>query len=285
MSSNSELSINVHVAPMRGFVTSAAPPAGIRPMWSPLCSTLIVGERDAILVDTTITYDQVDRLADWVERFGKQVVGVVITHGHSDHWIGLPRLQERFPHARGLATRDVLARARFEATDEGMRAYWRGLFPGEIPEVPVLPELFDGDSIDLDGHKLRVIDIGQGDIEHSTIVHVPSLRAIVAGDVVYNQVHMLTALTDATAREAWIASIDSIAALDPDIVVAGHKRVGAPDSRDTIEQSERYLRDFSRIAAESDTAEQIVAAMLELHGDRDNPYTLWASAQAAVRRD
>jgi len=153
----------------------------------------------------------------------------------------------------------------------------------------VPPELFDGDSIDLDGHELRVIDIGQGDIEHSTIVRVPSLRAVAAGDVVYNvvynKVHMLTALTDATAREAWIASIGSIAALDPDIVVAGHKRVGAPDSRDAIEQSEQYLRDFSRIAVESDTAEQTVAAMLELHGDRDNPYTLWASAQAAARRD
>jgi len=155
----------------------------------------------------------------------------VITHGHPDHRIGLARLQERFPHARSLATRDVLARARFEATDEGMRAYWRGLFPGEIPDVPVQAELFDGDSIDLDGHQLRVIDIGQGDIEHSTIVHLPSLRAVAAGDVVYNKVHMLTALTDATAREAWIASIGSIAALDPDIVVAGHKRVGAPDSR------------------------------------------------------
>ena len=95
--------------------------------------------------------------------------------------------------------------------------------------------------------------------------------------MVYNKVHMLTALTDGTAREAWIASIGSIAALDPDIVVAGRKRVGAPDSRDAIEQSEQYLRDFSRIAVESDTAEQTVAAMLELHGDRDNPYTLWAS--------
>jgi hypothetical protein len=111
MSANRELSINVHVAPMRGFVTSAAPPAGIWAMWSPLCNTLIAGERDAILVDTTITYDQVDRLADWVERFGKQVAGVVITRGHSDHWIGLARLQERFPHARGLATR-VGARTR-----------------------------------------------------------------------------------------------------------------------------------------------------------------------------
>jgi hypothetical protein len=91
----------------------------------------------------------------------------------------------------------------------------------------VLPELFDGDSIDLDGHELRVIDIGQGDIEHSTIVRVPLPRAVVAGDVVCNKVHILAALTDATAHEAWIASIGSIAALDPDIVVAGHKRVGA----------------------------------------------------------
>src|SRR5712691_1775221 len=272
MSSDSELSINVHVAPMRGFVTSAAPPAGIRPMWSPLCSTLIAGQSDAILVDTTITYDQVDRLADWVERFGKQVAGVVITRGHSDHWIGLARLQERFPHAR------------FEATEEGMRAYWRGLFPGEIPEVPVPPELFDGDSIDLDGHELRVIDIGQGDIEHSTIVRVPSLRAVAAGDVVYNKVHMLTALTDATAREAWTASIGSIAALDPDIVVAGHKRVGAPDSRDAIEQSERYLRDFSRIAAESDTAEQIVAAMLDCRRPGQPVHTVGLRASRRTTR-
>ena len=136
----------------------------------------------------------------------------------------------------------------------------------------MLPELFDGDSIDLHGHQLRVIDIGQGDIEHSTIVHLPSLRAVAAGDVVCNKVHMLTAITDATAREAWIASIGSIAA---SIRISSSRATSgsAPRTRDAIEQSERYRRDFSRIAAGSDTAEQIVAAMLELHGDRDNPYT------------
>jgi glyoxylase-like metal-dependent hydrolase (beta-lactamase superfamily II) len=252
-------------------------------MWSPLSSTLIAGERDAILVDTTVTYDQVDQLADWIEGFGKRVVGVVITHGHADHWIGLARLQERLPQARGLATKDVFARAQYEATSERALTFWRAYFPGEIPDVPVAPEKFDGDSIDLDGHELRVIDIGQGDIEHSTIVHVPSLRAVVAGDVVYNQVHMMTAYTDDAKREAWIASIDAIAALDPQIVVSGHKRVGASDLPDTMEQSKQYLRDFSRVAAESDSAEQIIAAMLKLHGDRDNPYTLWLSAHAVAQ--
>ncbi|WP_123971316.1 MBL fold metallo-hydrolase [Streptomyces sp. Ag109_O5-1] len=118
-------------------------------MWSPCSSTLISGGRDAVLVDTLITYDQVDALADWVEGFGKRVVGALVTHGHSDHWVGLARLLERFPGARGLATEEVLARARHEATDDALRTYWQTVFPGEIPAEPVLPELLDTDPVDL----------------------------------------------------------------------------------------------------------------------------------------
>jgi hypothetical protein len=33
---------------------------------------------------------------------------------------------------------------------------------------------------------------------------------------------------------------------------------------------------------EQDSVDDIVAAMLELHGDRDNPRVLWHSARAAV---
>ncbi len=280
MTSDTGLGIHVHVAPMRPVPDPAAQEAGIRPMWSPCSSTLIAGETEALLVDTLITFDQVDALADWVKGFGKRLVGVLLTHGHSDHWIGLSRLREHFPGLRGLATKDVLARAQFEAANLG--AYWQGVFAGQIPTDPVLPELFDADSINLDGHPLRVIDIGQGDVENSTIVHAPSIDAVVAGDVCYNQVHMMTAYTDAAARAAWIASLDAIAAMKPSIVVSGHKRVDAPDYPDTIEQSKQYLRDFSRVASERDTVDGIVAEMLRLHGDRDNPYTLWLSARRVV---
>ena len=280
MTSDTGLGIHVHVAPMRPVPDPAAQEAGIRPMWSPCSSTLIAGETEALLVDTLITFDQVDALADWVKGFGKRLVGVLLTHGHSDHWIGLSRLREHFPGLRGLATKDVLARAQFEAANLG--AYWQGVFAGQIPTDPVLPELFDADSINLDGHPLRVIDIGQGDVENSTIVHAPSIVAVVAGDVCYNQVHMMTAYTDAAAREAWIANLDAIAAMKPSIVVSGHKRVDAPDYPDTIEQSKQYLRDFSRVASERDTVDGIVAEMLRLHGDRDNPYTLWLSARRVV---
>lgn len=148
----------------------------------------------------------------------------------------------------------------------------------------MLPGLLEDGKLDLDGHELRVIDVGQGDTEHSSIVYAPSIGAVVAGDVVYNQVHMMTAETDAAARDAWIASLDAIAALNPATVVSGHKRVGAPHSPETIEQSRQYLCDFSRIVDEQATVEGIVAAMLELHGDRDNPRVLWYGARQAVAK-
>jgi vacuolar-type H+-ATPase subunit C/Vma6 len=67
-------------------------------------------------------------------------------------------------------------------------------------------------------------------------------------------------------------------------VVAGHKRVGATDLPENIAASQQYLRDFSRIVNDGGDAEEIVAAMLELHGDRDNPRTLWHSARTAVAK-
>jgi hypothetical protein len=107
--------------------------------WSPMSSTLIAGETDAILVDTLVAFEQVDKLADWVRGFGKRIVGVYITHGHCDHWIGLARLQEHFPEAKGIATPAVVGRARFEATDPALSAYWRTSFPGELPESRSCP--------------------------------------------------------------------------------------------------------------------------------------------------
>ena len=133
MISDTELGIHVHVAPMRPVPDPPAQEAGIRPMWSPCSSTLITAGTEALLVDTLITFDQVDALAEWTKGFGKNLVGVLLTHGHSDHWIGLSRLREHFPDLRGLATKDVLERAQFEAANLG--PFWQGFLPARFPST------------------------------------------------------------------------------------------------------------------------------------------------------
>jgi len=131
MPGSSDLHLDVYVTPMRPMRGAPAQGPGDDPMWSPMSSTLIHGEHDAILVDTLVTFDQVDALADWVQGFGKHLTAIYITHGHADHWIGLSRLLKRFPAARTLATGKVHERAVLEATDPGLSAYWHYVFAGE----------------------------------------------------------------------------------------------------------------------------------------------------------
>jgi glyoxylase-like metal-dependent hydrolase (beta-lactamase superfamily II) len=119
------LTVDVYLTPMRPFAGAPAQGPGDDPMWSPMSSTLIAGTEEGILVDTLVTLDQVDALAEWVRSFGKRITGVYITHGHQDHWIGLARLQEHFPDAHGMATPEVVEHARFEATDPGLSGYWK----------------------------------------------------------------------------------------------------------------------------------------------------------------
>jgi glyoxylase-like metal-dependent hydrolase (beta-lactamase superfamily II) len=277
------LAIEVYTAPGRTFASVATPDGpGDDPTWSPSSATLIYGAHDAVLVDTLITYDQVDALADWIETRGRRLSRVYITHGHGDHWLGLARLAQRFPGVMGLATAEVVA----QVNDPGMAGHWEAIFPGEIPEAEerVLPQLLTGDTIELEDNELRVIRIGQADTAQSTVLHVPSLAAVVTGDLAYNGVHMMTAETGEPERAQWIANLDEVAALDPTFVVAGHKKVENDNDPKIIAESQQYLRDFSRIVAEETTTASIVARMIELYPDWENLRTLWHSARTAIAR-
>ena len=72
--------------------------------------------------------------------------------------------------------------------------------------------------------------------------------------------------------------------MNPKIVVAGHKSVGAADRPESLAASQQYLRDFTTLAKKGGTVEDLVHGMLALHGERDQPHTLWISARAEVAR-
>lgn len=165
----------------------------------------------------------------------------------------------------GLATAEVVA----QAANPGIAGYWEAIFPGEVPTgtEKVLPQPLTTDTIDLEGNELRVIRIGRADTADSTVLHIPSLAAVVTGDLAYNQVHRMTAEAGEPERAEWIANLDKVASLEPPIVVAGHKKVENGNDPKIIGESQQYLRAFSRIAAEETTAAGIVARMVERYPD------------------
>ena len=58
---------------------------------------------------------------------------------------------------------------------------------------------------------------------------------------------------------------DRLAALNPAIVVAGHKKPGAPDSPSTIQDTKSYLQDFDRLQKTATSDQQLFDQMTELY--------------------
>src|ERR1700692_1107150 len=149
--SSSSLSIDVYVAPMRPYTFPDQLGEGEVATWAPSSSTLISGPTEGILIDALLTFENADQIAGWAKRIGKKIPGVYIPPGHSDHWLGLARLLQHFPEARGYAAPEVAGRANWEAEFNKTSRYWTSRFPGELPEAPVVPGVLITDEILVDG--------------------------------------------------------------------------------------------------------------------------------------
>jgi glyoxylase-like metal-dependent hydrolase (beta-lactamase superfamily II) len=264
----------------RGSSTQGLPPGKEDLAWVTNTVTLIYGERDAILVDTFLSVQHSKELLDWVAESGKNLTTVYVTHAHGDHFFGLKLLLDRFPTARAFATASSVAGMQNQIGSDFIKSFWEPRFPGQVPSQLAAPEILEGDTLYLEGEELRVIDLGHTDTANSTALYVPSIGLVVSGDAVYNNTHPYLAECNEKARYEWLRALDTIKALHPKAVVAGHGVLDPDSSPHHIEETRGYIRDFNQVAASSSTAMDLYEKMLALHPNRVNPGSLWATAKA-----
>ncbi len=279
---DSLLNWEVFVTPGIPIVTRDRPPDIGETFFQAMASTLIYGNKDAVLVDAYLTTKQTSALADWVASKRKNLTTIYITHGHGDHWFGVGALLERFPNAQVVATHNTIQVMRQNASPQALDGAWKPGFPGQIPDKLVIAEELEGNFIDLEGHQLIAVELGHTDTDYTTCLHVPSIGLVVAGDAVYNDVHLYLAESNAQKRQEWIAALDKIESLNPLAVVASHKRPENEDNPRIIEETRQYIRDFDRLVQTTNTAQELYVKMLEIYPNRVNPgWALWSSALAA----
>jgi glyoxylase-like metal-dependent hydrolase (beta-lactamase superfamily II) len=263
------------------FVNEAPPQDGVLPngepkRFSPTASTLIYGSRDAVLTDPGMTTDQARALGDWVAAKGRNLTDIFITHGHGDHWFAAGRLSERFG-ARVVASAGTIAQMHANAATRPL--LWDKVY-SDIPPAPVTAVTVPDNRFTLEEHDLVIVEVGSTDSDDTTVLHVPDLELVVAGDVIYNGVHMYLAQIVLVGGFApWRAAIDKVEALRPRHIVAGHQNKELDhDAQRTIAETREYLDDAEELLRTENTAVDFFNAKLRRYPNHLGRFVLWVGA-------
>ena len=275
MTTNRPLQYELHISDPIPFSSPDTAPNGECQMFQYIATTLISGERDAVLVDPPMTTEQTAPVVDWLEASGKTLKHIFVTHGHGDHWFGTGPILERFSDVIVFAAPGTIEVMRYHASPEVRAAAWDRTFPGQIPAASVVATTPPGNTFNLEGNELRIVEVGHTDTDNTTVLHVPSIGLVVAGDAVYNGVHQYLVESGNGGIQKWIKALDTIAALQPRKVVASHKNPALDDDPKAIDETRRYLEDAERLSHTTHSALEFYNAMLQLYPERLNPTALW----------
>jgi glyoxylase-like metal-dependent hydrolase (beta-lactamase superfamily II) len=222
-------------------------------------STLVTGEKEAMVIDAGFTRADALRIAANVLDSGKQLTTIYVSQADPDYYFGVETLKEFFPQADVVATPAVLAK--LSAKVAGKLAFWGPKMGANAPRTPVLPRALEGNSLTLEGQTIEIRGT-QGLLAHRPYAWIPSIKAIVGNIGVFGDMHVWTADTQSTAeRAAWVAQLDEMAGLQPALVVPGHMHSGTAVDASAIAFTKAYLQTFEKNLAASKTSAELIGAM------------------------
>jgi glyoxylase-like metal-dependent hydrolase (beta-lactamase superfamily II) len=259
--------------PQDGFLPNGEPKR-----FSPMASTLIYGSQDAVLTDPGLTEDQARALGDWVAAKGRNLTDIFVTHGHGDHWFAAGMLAERFG-ARVVASAGTITQMHGSVATRPL--LWDKLYAGLIPPSPVTAVTVPGNRFTLEGHDLVIVEVGHTDSDDTSVLHVPDLGLVVAGDAIYNGVHMYLGQSAVGGFGPWRDAIGTVETLAPRHIVTGHQNSRLDDDAErTIAETRHYLDDAEELLRTENTAIGFFNAKIARYPDHLGRMVLWVSARA-----
>jgi glyoxylase-like metal-dependent hydrolase (beta-lactamase superfamily II) len=225
-------------------------------------SVIVEGDHEVMLVDAQLTKTSAEKVLQEIKETKKPLSIVYITHEHADHFLGLEVFKRAYPGVRIIATSAVVDRIN-KVYQEKLDKWQKILGSGASSQIVEIGK-FDGSYIDFEGSRIQVIKDIQGDTDQNTMLWIPGQRILIAGDVLFDDIHVYTAETDSKARAKWLDTLRKVRELKPSVVVPGHSKVGAAlDASTAVAFTERYLLAFNEELKTAKDPEGLINAMKE----------------------
>lgn len=230
-------------------------------------STLIYGERQAILVDAQFTLANAHRLVAELLELKRELTTIFITHLHPDHYLGIEVIKQVWPEARIVAYRQI-ADAINDAWDFKI-AYWgKTILQKNGATIKFTAERLEDSVIWLEGQAIEIPGIMCGDCIEIAPLWIPAIRTLIASDLVFSDCHVWLADMRTPERlQQWLNTLERLKEMKPDVVIPGHSSSSLHLLPSAIDFTRRYIDDFFAQLALSADAQALQQNMDRLYPD------------------
>lgn len=226
----------------------------------PVSSSLITGDKEAMLVDAQFGVGDGKALVELVRASGKTLTTIYISGGDPDFYFGLEPIVAAFPAAKVIASSAVVAH--IQQTKDAKLNYWGPILAAQAPKKIIVPTVFDGTRLTLEGHSIEVQEINS----HQAYLWLPSIKTALGGVLVSSGIHLWTADSQTTrARAEWVAALQRLAALQPTTVIPGHYLGAVPEGDQAVTFSRDYLQTYDKLLSKKPTSAELIEGLKQAY--------------------
>lgn len=205
----------------------------------------IVTGSGVVVVDSGSTYLVAKAMHAAIKKVTQQPVKYVINTGGQDHrWLGNGYFREI--GAQIIASRKALAdmQERGDMQMAALKPTLREKLAGTQIAYP--DRLFDQtDTLKLGGEEIQIIFTHGGHTPGDAIVWLPNSRTLFSGDLIFTD-RLLGMLPFSNSKD-WLASVEEIEKLNPEVIVPGHGKVcdlaqARRDTKDYLSLLRNHMR-------------------------------------------